>query len=296
MQHLALLRREGLIDMWHDREIRPGEPLADTIDENLNRADVVLLLVSSSFLASEYCYSVEMARAMERADARECIVVPVIIRSCDWQSAPFSKYLALPTDGKPVTSWTNLDDAFTDIAVGLRNLATEFANERQIPIEGPQFNNLLRNTDDIPRSANLSVKRNFSDLDRARFLEDAYEYVFRFFSNSCNELSNRHDHIDCKISKDNSSFDVEIYASGSLVSACRISLQKGAPVGSGITFSEGGGYQYSSGYSDILAVQDDGADQYLASSVGGFSVGTSRKLTFEGASEYFWGKVISKLQ
>src|SRR6185503_16598921 len=78
-KHLALLKREGLVESWHDRRIRAGSPLAQEIDQQLERADVVLLLVSASFLASDYCYSIEMQRAMERHAAGEATVIPVIV-------------------------------------------------------------------------------------------------------------------------------------------------------------------------------------------------------------------------
>lgn len=81
--HLSMLKRDGSITSWHDRRILPGEHFAQQIDENLEFADVVLLLVSSYFLDSDYCFEVEMRRALERHEQRECRVIPVILRPCD---------------------------------------------------------------------------------------------------------------------------------------------------------------------------------------------------------------------
>jgi hypothetical protein len=121
-KHLTMLKRQGVITGWHDREISVGTEWAGKIDEHLNSARVILLLISADFLASDYCYDVELKRAMERHKVGEARVIPVILRSVDWQGAPFGKLQALPKDAKPVTSWDNRDEAFTDIAQGIRNI------------------------------------------------------------------------------------------------------------------------------------------------------------------------------
>ena len=118
--HLSLLRRKGLISAWHDRMIGAGDEWKGETDKNLEEAQVILLLVSSSFLASDYCWDVETKRAVERHDRDEAKVIPIILRPCDWQGAPFGKIQALPRDGKAITSWSNRDEAFTDVALGIR--------------------------------------------------------------------------------------------------------------------------------------------------------------------------------
>ena len=118
--HLALLRREGFVSVWHDRRIVPGEQWAAEIDAHLESAGIVLLLVSASFIASDYCWDVEVKRAVERHDAGDCRVIPVILSPCDWQSAPFGQIQGLPRDAKPITTWRNRDEAFTDVAKGIR--------------------------------------------------------------------------------------------------------------------------------------------------------------------------------
>jgi hypothetical protein len=125
--HLTLLRRQGVISGWHDRRIAAGTEWKGQIDHHLEAADVILLLVSSDFLASDYCWDVETKRAMDRHEAGTARVIPVILRPCDWQSAPFGKLQALPKDAKPVTSWKDRDEAFTDVARGIRNAVTGLA-------------------------------------------------------------------------------------------------------------------------------------------------------------------------
>ena len=126
--HLTMLKRQHVIDDWHDRRITAGEEWKGEIDEHLNTCSVILLLVSSDFLASEYCYDIEMKRAMERHEAGDAVVIPVIIRSVDWTTAPFAKLQALPKDAKPVTSWVNRDEAFTDVTRGIRRAIEKLAN------------------------------------------------------------------------------------------------------------------------------------------------------------------------
>jgi hypothetical protein len=124
-KHLKPLEREGIIRRWHDREIIAGRDFGVEIDDVLNQAGIILLLVSPDFVVSEYCWSKEMARAMERHDLGEASVIPIILRPVDWHNMPFGKLLALPKDGKPVTGWANQDEAFLDIAKGIRAAAAD---------------------------------------------------------------------------------------------------------------------------------------------------------------------------
>jgi hypothetical protein len=120
--HLTLLRREGLINDWHDRRIGPGGEWADEIDNRLREADIILLLVSAEFLDSNYCYEKEAAMAMERYEAHEARVIPIILKPCDWERSPLSKFQALPAEARPVTKWPNRDDAFLSVVHGIRSV------------------------------------------------------------------------------------------------------------------------------------------------------------------------------
>lgn len=119
-KHLSILKREGVIANWHDRRISAGREWEGAIDEHLRSAEIVLLLVSADFLASDYCYDVEMKLALERHNAGEVRVIPIILRSVEWKGAPFGKLSALPTDGKPVMEWKPSDKGFQDVARGIR--------------------------------------------------------------------------------------------------------------------------------------------------------------------------------
>ena len=118
--HLAALQRQGVIERWHDRQITAGSEWEGQIDEHMETADIILLLVSPSFLASNYCNDVEVAQAMKRHEAREAVVIPVILRPCDWKGTPFSKLQVVPKDAKPVVKWAIRDDAFLNIVEGIK--------------------------------------------------------------------------------------------------------------------------------------------------------------------------------
>ncbi|NJL44717.1 MAG: toll/interleukin-1 receptor domain-containing protein [Leptolyngbyaceae cyanobacterium SM2_3_12] len=119
-KHLTILERLGIIHSWHDRRILPGEEWDGQINKNLDTAQVILLLISSDFLASRYCWDVEVKQAMARHEAKTARVIPVILREVDWRGAPFGKLQALPTNARAVTSFTNRDEAFKDVAQGIR--------------------------------------------------------------------------------------------------------------------------------------------------------------------------------
>jgi TIR domain len=121
-ESLALLKREGIISGWHDRRIVAGDEWEDAIDESLEEAQVILLLISPSFIASNYAWEKETKRAMERHERGEARVIPIILRPCDWQRAPFGKLQALPKGGKPIIKWRPRDDGFKDVAEGLRRV------------------------------------------------------------------------------------------------------------------------------------------------------------------------------
>src|SRR5947209_3541721 len=90
-KHLSLLRRQGLISEWHDRQILAGDEWAADIDQHLETASIILLLISPDFFASDYCYGVELQRALERHQANEARVIPILLRPVSWEGTPFSK-------------------------------------------------------------------------------------------------------------------------------------------------------------------------------------------------------------
>ena len=119
---LTMLRRQKIIDVWSDRQILAGSSWEKDIDRNIESADIFIFLISADFIASDYCYEIEMTRALERHDKGDAIVVPVIVRSCAWKNSPFANFQVLPFESKPISSWLNKDDAWQSVYEGIYNL------------------------------------------------------------------------------------------------------------------------------------------------------------------------------
>ncbi len=115
-KQLLLLKQQNILNIWCDYNISAGREWKDEIHQQLNTADLILLLISPDFMVSDYCYRVEMQRALERHRNKEARVVPIILRPVHWENAPFSHLEILPTGAKPITKWANADDAYEDIA------------------------------------------------------------------------------------------------------------------------------------------------------------------------------------
>lgn len=197
-KHLSILKRQGFIEAWHDRRIGAGGELAREISQNLETADVILLLVSADFLASDYCYDIEMKRAMERHAAGEARVIPVILRPCDWQDAPFGKLLATPPDGNPVTRFPTLDDAFVLVVAAIKQALGQMGHAKApTPTATPLTTSQSPPGETtIPRSSNLRIKKEFSDREFDKFLAESYEFIANFFEGSLQELERRNPDIE----------------------------------------------------------------------------------------------------
>ncbi len=131
--HLMPLQRQGHITLWADTDIDAGTEWEEEINKHLNTAQIILLLVSSDFIASEYCYSKEMTRAMERHKAGEAQVVPIILRPVLWKNAPFGILQALPTDARPVigSTWHSQDEALLNVANGIQKIVQRFLQREE---------------------------------------------------------------------------------------------------------------------------------------------------------------------
>lgn len=125
LAHLRPLERLGQIDSWSDRSIKAGDSIDDEIRTQLDSSDLILLLISVDFINSKYCYDVELARALERHRNKELRIVPIILRSCLWNHSPFGGLLALPKDGKAITSWSDQDEAMTNVVSSIHDLVAE---------------------------------------------------------------------------------------------------------------------------------------------------------------------------
>ena len=135
--HLAQMQREGVIAAWDDRKITAGQEWAGEISSKLEAADIILCLVSAGFLASPYCNEKELQRALERHDAGEALVIPVILKPAAWETSPLGRLQALPANARAVTLWSNRDQAFTSVAQGIRKAAQKLSEERPQQVSAP---------------------------------------------------------------------------------------------------------------------------------------------------------------
>ena len=122
LRHMASLRRLDKVAPWPDSDILPGEEWDDAIKTTLAQADIILLLVSSDFLATDYIWKVEITTAMERHTNGEARVIPIFIRPCDWSGMPFGKLNGLPSKAKPVSSYADKDQAWVEVVEGIKRV------------------------------------------------------------------------------------------------------------------------------------------------------------------------------
>lgn len=296
-KHLATLKHEGIIGAWHDGRIGPGEQIDKAIAQGLEESQIILLLVSSDFLNSYYCYEVEMDRAMQKHQAGTARVIPVILRPCDWQSAPFGKLKAVPKDGKAVKKYADLDDAFLEIAQAVREVATSLGAEPSAANRPMQPKETSRPARTAPRSSNLRIKKHFSDRDKDLFLKDAFEYMANFFEGSLEELKERSPEVDIDFTRiDALKFSAAVYVHGEAKSQCRIWLGGHGHSPNGISISLGKSMN-DSGYNESLWVEDDGYSLFLRSlGMALRMTRDSKQLTHQGGAEYYWSLFIEPLQ
>ena len=328
--HLALMKRQKLIDGWHDRRILAGDEVDDSIKKELEDADIILLLVSSDFIASNYCYSKEMTRAMERHEAKEARVIPVILRSCDWHSAPFGKLLAAPKDGRAITTWPDRDVAFTDVAKQVRTAVESMSSaksaagsvpasavraaapQKQVPavksspssddtgfagVKGAFRGNVMEEA--ATRSSNLRLKKTFTDLDKDNFVQECFDFMVKFFESSIDEVKQRNADVDGRVERiDSRRFVASLYRGGKTITQCSIQREAGfRGKETMIAFSFDASMRTGS-YNEHLTVE--ATDQALFMkplSFGGFSgQSENQQLSVEGSAELYWGMFIQRAQ
>lgn len=195
-RHLTILERRGVIRSWHDRAITAGSDWGHEIDQRLHTADVVLLLISTDFIASDYIFGVELDVAMQRQRSGDAVVVPILLRDVDLQPEdadrwPFVKLQGLPRDWKPVTSWSNRDEAWTNVARGLRETVRVIQDRRAAASSNPRATEpappsaprnhgpmLARVTDDFTQQiAQANAARGGATVDAAELQRQAMQMI-----------------------------------------------------------------------------------------------------------------------
>jgi hypothetical protein len=301
-KQLAMLKRQGVIETWHDRRIGAGQEIDRAIDDHIGRDEIILLLVSPDFIASDYCYDIEMKQAIARHDAGKAIVIPVILRACDWHHAPFGKLLATPRDGKPVTQWPDRDEAFLQVAQAVRKAAERWQGAKAAA-EQPSASTGSAASDipmpakaAAPRSSNLRLTKTFTQRDKDRFQVETFDYIAHHFENSLSELQVRNPGYEGVFRRvDANRFFATIYKDGKDVARATI-YAGGSMFRNGINYVQGETTD-SNTLNESLSVEADDQALYLTSmGMSSFGQERNQKLSQEGAAELLWGLVIAPLQ
>ena len=292
--HLSTLKRQGTIAAWHDRRLVPGSPIDAGISDALETANVILFLVSADFIASDYCYTREMDRALERHAAGEAAVLPVILRPCDWHGTPMGKLLAAPTDGKPITTWADRDEAMLDVVRAIRRVI-----DTQAPREAPRtapapIPKAAPAIPEGPRSSNMRVRKEPTRQDHDVFMDEAFDYIRDFVRNSLEELDARHEDIGTRFRAiDADRFTGTIYRGGEMIGG--FTIFRGGHM-EGIMFS-GSPDADTNGWNESLHVESGETGLYLRPMGMSFHGGNHEPhLSARGAAEMMWDLVMSPLQ
>jgi hypothetical protein len=299
---LTMLKRQGVIETWHDRRIGAGEEWAAAIDHHVETDDIILLLVSPDFLASNYCYDVELRRAMQRHEDGEAVVIPVILRACDWHGAPFGKLQAVPKDGKPITLMPDRDSALLEVAQAVRGAAERISKRTKpaLPTEAPATRpgGLATAPAHAARSSNLRIAKSFTERGKDAFRVEAFDYIAHFFESSLTELQARNPGIEGSFRRvDANRFTAAVYRDGKAQARCTIYMGGSHGFNNGIAYVHGESSD-SNSFNEQLMVEADDQSMFLRS-LGFMSFGGRRddeKLSLEGAAELYWGRFIEPLQ
>ena len=116
LNHLSPLMRQGAIERWDDREIEAGDEWEKELLKHFNEADMILCLISSSFISSDYCYNIEMRSALDKQKAGKVRVIPILLQAVDWKKTPFHELQIIPRDNKAILSQHDRPKAFTKVA------------------------------------------------------------------------------------------------------------------------------------------------------------------------------------
>jgi hypothetical protein len=299
-KQLSLLKRQGVIETWHDRRIGAGQDLHDAIDGRLEASDIILLLVSPDFIDSDYCFEREMTRAMERHHTGDAIVIPIILRPCMWHGAPFGRLMATPKDGKAVTLHPDRDSALLEVATAIKDAAERLGSRPTSPKLAATAVGQVSNAPELllsagPRSSNLRLAKQFTDRDKDKFQHDTFDYIAAYFANSLSELGERNAGIEGNVRRiDANRFSASIYRHGKAIARCTIFIGSGFS-GNGISYVQGETSE-SNSYNEHLRVEADDQALFLTSMGMSFERRRDSKLSQEGAAELYWARFIEPVQ
>ena len=143
-KHLAPLRYEQIVTDWYDLELMPGHDWDQDIISQLESSDLVLVVISADFVASNYAYGRELNLSLDLHDQDRVRLLPVIARNCKWQNLPFARLQVLPEGAVAISSWQNRDDAFVSVVLGVERVAREILSSGDSLVDDWLTSRLLR--------------------------------------------------------------------------------------------------------------------------------------------------------
>jgi hypothetical protein len=289
--HLAMLRRDGLIDAWYDHEILAGDEVDQEINSQLEESDLFLALVSPDFLNSNYCYEREMKTALKRHEEGSLRVIPIILEPCDWRASPLGNLKALPKDGKPISLWTNENVAYLDVVTEIRRLCELPSNKRGSGKIAQQ------STAPVERGTGprrYRIQREFDSIDRDEFRQKSFADIQDYFRRSVSELSEIGDPIRARFEKISEiAFACTVLNKAGRAKEAHITVRSGGdgPFGDGITYSFS---RHSDSINGMILVEADEFELYLkADSFGIRSTKNDGRMSTDEVANALWREFIS---
>lgn len=287
--HLKPAERRGLIAPWFDRYLLAGDDIDARVRDALRNADLIALIISPDFLASDYCYDIEMKEAVARHNEGHARIIPIIARRSQWHDTPFGRLRATPTDGRPISTWADRDEAWTIVAKDIEAAAngaagTSQAEDLKVRLE------FLSEPRQPPRSFRLSVPRRVTQKDKDDFRHEAFEIIAKRFEEALREvggpLSGRFQRLDAN------RLTSTLYREGNRVSACTIWTGAGHFGKDAVCYNNDDGGDVNS-MNEWLTVEagEDG----LAFKAHMTMSNKETALNPEQAAEFFWGRFTEPL-
>lgn len=163
LNHIAPLKNNGIIQVWYDRRIETGKEFQEDIDTNLEKADVICLMISDNFLSSNSCMK-EKNLSLEYQHKRGIRVIPLILSPCAWHfEKDLNGLLAIPTDGKAISSFQDQNNGWLDAVKSLENACQSLIAVKNIKIS-TQFNSFLNSADILTKSHKNKEVLNLQDF------------------------------------------------------------------------------------------------------------------------------------
>jgi hypothetical protein len=178
LTHMSQLKRDGLLNAWYDEEILSGDKLGESINEELEKADLFLAIISADYLNSGYCFDIEFKHALEKFHQGNMRIVPIIAQPCDWQHSPFKDFKAIPRDGKAISEFTSESNALLNVISELRRLVSASPLQKS-PIQ--QNNSAPVRT--------YKIKQDFDAVDLLNFRDESFADIYRFFKEAVEEIN-----------------------------------------------------------------------------------------------------------